>query len=173
MIKKIRTQRLTLLFVGEGDCEVAFLGHIRNLFCSGGHGLKVTLRNAHGKGPDNVVNHALAFSRSNGFDKKACLLDTDLPWPIKSVKAAKKGKIHLIGSTPCLEGLLLRIIGREPGENSMKCKKILQQLTGTKMTSKENYESIFTKVVLDNARSSLRELDALLCLFERREMVKF
>ena len=41
------------------------------------------------------------------------------------------------------------------------------------MTSKENYESIFTKVVLDNARLSLRELDALLCLFEGREMVKF
>jgi len=102
MIKKIRTQRLTLLFVGEGDCEVAFLGHIRNLFCSGGHGLKVTLRNAHGKGPDNVVNHALAFSRSNGFDKKACLLDTDLPWPIKSVKAAKKRKNSLNWINPML-----------------------------------------------------------------------
>ena len=105
--------------------------------------------------------------------KKHVCLTRIYPGPLNLFKAAKKGKIHLIGSTPCLEGLLLRIIGREPGENSMKCKKILQQLTGTKITSKEKYESIFAKVVLDNASSSLRELDALLCLFEGREMVKF
>jgi hypothetical protein len=170
-MKKIRVKRSTLLFVGEGDCEVAFLAHIRNLFCSGGHGLKVTLRNAHGKGPENVVKHALALSRSNGFDKKACLLDTDLPWSIKSVSAAKKGKIHLIGSNPCLEGLLLNILGEEIGVNSTMCKKTLQNITGAKMTSKENYETIFSKAVLKHARLNVKELDVLLCLFEGIEIL--
>jgi hypothetical protein len=51
------------------------------------------------------------------------------------------------------------------------CKKTLQNITGAKMTSKENYETIFTKAVLKHARLNVKELDVLLCLFEGIEIL--
>ena len=58
MVSKQHQVRKTLLIVGEGDSEEAFLKHLRDLYCSGGAGLTVTVRNAHGKGPENVIDHA-------------------------------------------------------------------------------------------------------------------
>jgi len=55
--KKYRVRK-TLLIVGEGDSEEAFLKHLRELYCSDGAGVAVTVRNAHGKGPEHVINHA-------------------------------------------------------------------------------------------------------------------
>lgn len=34
MTKNMRAQRSTLLAVGEGDCEQAFLQHLRTLYCA-------------------------------------------------------------------------------------------------------------------------------------------
>ena len=56
MAKRIRHTRSTLLVVGEGDTEVAFLRHLRVIFCSACKGVEVTIRNAYGKGPENVIN---------------------------------------------------------------------------------------------------------------------
>lgn len=54
--------RKTLLVVGEGDSEKAFLRHLRGLYCSGGAGVAATVSNAHGGGPDNVINHTRQVS---------------------------------------------------------------------------------------------------------------
>lgn len=106
-LKKSRQVRKTLLVVGEGDSEVAFLKHLRQLYCSGGAGVTVTVHNAHGLGPDNVIQTAIALNRMGGYDRVVALLDTDLPWPTVTQKAAKRARIELVGSTPCLEGLFV------------------------------------------------------------------
>lgn len=51
-------QRKTLLVVGEGETEVAFLSYLKRVYCQGENTVKVTVRNAYGKGPEHVLDHA-------------------------------------------------------------------------------------------------------------------
>jgi len=166
MSVKNRQVRRTLLIVGEGDSEVAFLKHLRQLYCSGGHGVSATVRNAHGKGPENVVNCVIRQSTNYKPDAKCALLDTDILWTDQLRSKARKAKINLIGSRPCFEGLLLSILDERPAQTSMECKKAIQQLLSADLTSPRAYEKYFPKAVLELARQRVIELDQLLRTFE-------
>lgn len=166
MVKKTREIRRTMLVVGEGDCEAAFLRHLRQIYCSGGHGVEVTIRNAHGKGPENVLDHTCRQARIYSYDQVVSFLDTDIAWTDKLKKAAKQAKVALVGSSPCLEGLLLTILGQRPPEQSSDCKRLLRQLLNADMTDREHYERNFPKLLLDGARLRIPELDRLLKFFE-------
>lgn len=168
MARKQHRVRKTLLVVGEGDSEEAFLKHLRELYCSGGAGVTVTVRNAHGKGPENVIDHTVKQTRIASHDKRVALLDTDIPWTDKLKKDARSAKIEMLGSKPCLEGLLLSILGKRPPAQSADCKKALEQLLGINLTERQSYASHFSKAVLDSARQTITELDQLLKFFEGR-----
>jgi hypothetical protein len=160
--------RKTLLIVGEGDSEEAFLKHLRDLYCSGGAGVAVTVRNAHGKGPENVIDHAARQARIYSYDARIALLDTDIPWTDKLKKNARKSKIDMIGSMPCFEGLLLSILGKRTPEQCADCKKAIQQLMDIDLTERHSYAKNFPKRVLDAARVKVIELDILLKAYEGR-----
>lgn len=100
MVRKKRQVRKTILVVGEGDSEVAFLKHLRSVYCSEGFGAKVTVRNAHGKGPEHVIDHAVGLARIYRYDQHVALLDTDIPWSDQLKRRATKSRIEMIGSTP-------------------------------------------------------------------------
>jgi hypothetical protein len=168
MARKQHQVRKTLLIVGEGDSEEAFLKHLRELYCSGGAGVAVTVRNAHGKGPENVIDHATRLARIASFDKRVALLDTDIPWTDKLKKEARKAKINMIGSIPCFEGLLLAILGKYPAAQCADCKKAISLLLGVDLTERQSYAKHFPKPVLDAARLKIVELDQLLAVFEGR-----
>jgi hypothetical protein len=165
-VKPYRAQRKTLLAVGEGKAEVAFLKHLKQLYCSGGNGVAVTIRNAHGKGPGNVIATAIGASSSASYDKKVCLLDTDLEWTSENKHDAKRKKIELVGSTPCLEGLLLRILGKMVLRDSSACKQQLRDLTHKNMLEPEDYVDNFCYARLQSVRLSITELEAILGLYE-------
>ncbi len=105
--------RRTLLFVGEGAHEVAFLSHLKNLFVLRGCGLHVKIKNARGKGALHVVEWAVKQIRSAAYDTCAVLVDTDTDFTPEVAKIAKKNKIILLKSEPCLEALLLRVLGKK------------------------------------------------------------
>jgi hypothetical protein len=159
-------QRKTLLAVGEGKSEVAFLKHLKSVYCSKGAGVAVSIRNANGKGPSNVIGTALGAIRIASYDKKLCLLDTDLEWSHQNKSDAKRKKIELIGSAPCLEGLLLRILQRAVPSLSDECKKQLMTIAGKGMFEPEDYSDFFKIERLQEARSRIPELDLLLSMFE-------
>lgn len=69
-----RPQYRTLLLVGEGETEQAFLQHVKALYVQRGSGLRVTVRCAHGKGAGHVVDYAIR-QRIHQFDQVAALLD--------------------------------------------------------------------------------------------------
>jgi hypothetical protein len=164
--KKQRQIRATLLAVGEGDTEEAFLKYLRSTYCSGNVGVSVTVMNAHGKGPGNVVATAVGHLRMRAFDRTLTLMDTDLEWTKKDRDAARKHKIELIGSTPCIEGLLLRVLGKPVPDQSAQCKKAIAQLTKLDLTDPGAYSELISKVKLDAARLKMPELDQLLGLLE-------
>ncbi len=155
-----------MLVVGEGDCEVAFLKHLRQIYCSGGRGVTVTINNAHGKGPEKVVEHTRHQARPCSYDQVVAFLDTDIAWSDQLKKAARQDKIALVGSSPCLEGLLLSILQQRVHDGSVECKKALRRLVGQDMTEREDYEQHFPTPVLELARQKIPELDRLLRFFE-------
>jgi hypothetical protein len=166
MARKQHQVRKTLLIVGEGDSEEAFLKHLRDAYCSGGAGVAVTVRNAHGKGPENVIDHVAKQAKIYSYDARAALLDTDIPWTDKLIKDARKAKINMVGSIPCFEGLLLSILGKRPAAQCADCKKSIQQLLGIDLTERQNYGKYFSKAVLDEARRTVKELDQLVGFYE-------
>lgn len=168
MAKSLRQVRRTLLVVGEGDSEVAFLKHLKTLYCSGHLGVSATINNAHGKGPFNVIDHTARQARTYGYDRRVALLDTDIAWTDKLKKDARKSRIEMVGSSPCLEGLLLSILGMNPPELSLECKRSIKQAIGVDLTDRLSYTEHFSKTVLEAARQRIAELDRLLQFFEGR-----
>jgi hypothetical protein len=75
-----RVLRKTLLIVGEGDAEEAFLKHLKALFVGRTGGIEVKVGNARGKGARNVINHARKQWASIAYDQVAVLFDTDTDW---------------------------------------------------------------------------------------------
>lgn len=163
--KVLRKQKPVLMIVGEGFAEKAFLLHLRGLYSNGNVSVKV--KSAGGKGPKNVILDAVGeFSSARGNIKVAALLDTDLEWPVTETKRARAKGILLVGSEPCLEGLLLDILGlphpRPPSSKNMKA-HAHKHLTGSE-TEKSSYEAAFSKDVLDKARAKVKQLDELINL---------
>jgi len=99
-----RVARHTVLLVGEGTTEWAFLKHIKALYISRGCGVSAAIKNAHGKGPDHVVDYAIRQCRNAAYDRVVVLLDTDLTMSVAVRKRVRSRKIHVIGSTPCVVG---------------------------------------------------------------------
>lgn len=164
MAKQRRILKETLVFVGEGEAEKAFLLYLKSLYSVGNP--RVTPKSAGGKGPNNVIGDAIGTLASSGCTKVAALLDTDLPWPVELKKQAAVKKIPLIGSEPCLEGLLLDILKINKPAQSAKCKERMHPMLSGRETCKESYSKRFTKDVLDNARQHVPALDQIINIMQ-------
>lgn len=160
----MRKAQTTVLIVGEGDTEKAFLDHLKALYVTRGCGVSITIRNAHGKGPDNVVDVAIRYARGAAYTIVAAFMDTDLPWSPELRKLARSKKICLIGASPCCDGLLLQILGEHIPMESSKCKAKLLTRLGKKPVAVEAYQHDFSKALLDDRRGIIATLDKLLSL---------
>lgn len=159
-----RTVLTTVLVVGEGDTEKAFLDYLKSLYVTRGCGVSVTVRNAHGKGPMNVVDTAVRQSRTGEYKIVAVLMDTDLPWTDEVIKLARKHRprLCLIGATPCTDGLLLQILGEQVPEQSPLCKEALHARMNRKPFMREAYVQDFPKQLLDEKSVNILALKKLL-----------
>lgn len=142
-----------------------FLQHLKSLFADGS--VKITIKSAGGKGPDNIIGGGIGTKNNSGCDHVAVLLDTDIPWPKTLVNEANRKKIKLIGVTPCVEGFMLDILNQKhpTPSNNKTCKaKLHPQLSG-KPTVKTSYEVLFTKKVLKDAVGQVVALDEIIKIF--------
>ncbi len=155
--------------LAERDVEEAFLQHLRGLYCATGPenpGVRVTVRNAHGGSPDSIVTYAIGQCRDADYDRRLILLDTDIPWSKVMCDGARVKNMVLLGSDPCIEGLLLRILGMPVPVDSAACKAKLRQKTGSDMMNRSDF-ALFDKDRLDAARGSIPVLDEILQRYER------
>ncbi len=79
---------------------------------------------------------------------------------------ARVKSMVLLGSDPCIEGLLLRILGMPVPVDSAACKAKLRQKTGSDMMNRSDFV-LFDKDRLDSARDSIPVLDEILRRYER------
>lgn len=163
--RKRRTASHTVLLVGEGKTEQAFLQHLKFLYISRGCGVSVTIRNAHGKGPDHVVDYAIRQCHNAEYNRVLALLDTDLQLSSAVRRRAESKKIRIIGSTPCIEGLLLKILGEHVPATSVECKQRCGTVLPERLTLPEDYRQHFPRNFLEGRRTCVPELGELLdCL---------
>lgn len=155
----------TLLIVGEGRDEKAFLMHIKQIFAPRGCNLKVSIKQAGGKGAQHVVDWTWRQAQNAAYDNVAVLLDTDTDWTDAVKKEARQRKIIVLTSDPRLEAMLLRIIGQVPNGDARAMKKQFSTYVSGDATRHENYAKHFDKDRLLGAAASEQTIALMLKLF--------
>jgi hypothetical protein len=155
--KKIRRAQATVLIVGEGDTDVAFIKHLKRLYNVRGCGVSVTVRNAHGHGPENVID--VTRRQIGDYDRRAALLDTDMEWTAQVKETAKSKRIEMLPSDPCLEGLLLKIQEKSVPYRSDLCKKTFVH---DDLKSRTWYQNRFPQELLEERRAKIPTLGRLI-----------
>ena len=156
----------TVLIVGEGACEVAFLNHLKTLFVKRGCGVTVKISNANGKGSAHVVDFAIRQSQNTAYDVVAALLDTDDVWTDALKKHAENNKIKLVPSSPCLEGLLLEILDEFKMDSSQHLKEKMHPKLSGKKTEATSYATLFTVELLEERKTKVASLNTLIQLMQ-------
>lgn len=162
--RKAPRVRKTLLLVGEGHTEKAFINHLKSIYCI--RGVNVEVINARGKGPEHILNHAIGCQAHTPRDLVGVLLDTDLAWPKDLVRTMTKNGFQLMGSLPCIDGLILDIIDKPKPKLSQSCKDELVKILPGSSTDKNTYSSLLAKPVLEQARVKIEVLNDLINLIQ-------
>lgn len=152
-MKKIRRIKLaTLLIVGEGVHEKAFLQQMKVLY-DGENNQAVKIDAASGGSPIEIIDETIRKYNHADYSRKVILLDEDVVIRQQDRDKARKNKIELIVSTPiCLEGMLLDVLGYKVSQyaSAADCKKRLYPLLSGEPTKPKSYEKLFTKEFLDS-----------------------
>jgi hypothetical protein len=157
--------RRTMLIVGEGRDEEAFLNHLKHLYVPRGCGLSVTIKNARGKGALHVVDWTARQIANANYDVVAALLDTDTDWNSKTEKLARVKKIQVLKSEPCFEAMMLRLIGKSAVGDAHVLKKQFALLVNNDATQSVHYVKHFGNDPLQAGKCNERTIEELLKLF--------
>ena len=171
--KYLRNAKKTILIVGEGPTEKAFLLHIKELYISREDNLSVKVECGAGGSPASVAHRANRLKQSADYDKCFLIIDADTCTQEAKNMLKRRPAMEIILVTPCIEGLFLAILKgnafSQTGISSAECKRRFENnhLDRDKKTEKCKYSGLFTKTMLDEARSRLLELDMILKAFNK------
>ena len=171
-IHKLRNPNWTVLAVGEGETEKAFLQFLKGKLNKRDDGITIRVNYAGGGGPECVIDHAIKMSPKN-YDCAFVLLDKDLRCRENYFKKARVYRLELIWCIPCIEGLFLKILKPtfDPATKSTDaCKQFFE---GTYLNDDDKlvpikYESIFDYDLLERRRMEVRELGTLVRLMTEK-----
>ncbi|WP_201582867.1 hypothetical protein [Psychrobacter jeotgali] len=165
--RKVRVMnKTTLLIMGEGEHDKAFLKHMRGVYYNRSSGVKITLDFSSGGSPHDIIKDTVKKSKHTDYDKRFILMDEDIAIKQQDYDIAHKESIVILQSAPvCLEGMLLTILGEYTASIStaQKCKSLLHpKLSGNPIEPK-SYYPLFEKQVLDDTNhTTIQELRKLL-----------
>ncbi|WP_250656067.1 hypothetical protein [Alkalimarinus coralli] len=139
----------SLIIVGEGPHDKAFLNHMKRLY-DGDTGQTVKVDSADGGSPADIIKTTDRKYKHAAYDRRYILMDSDVTIRQQDRDRARKLKIQLVISEPiCLEGMLLEVLGQKAPDNNDSCKaKLHPQLCGPP-TNHNSYSECFPKLVLD------------------------
>lgn len=141
----------TLLIVGEGSDDKAFIDHVKSLFHQRQSGRKVTVKAGDGGSPGNIITHASRAYQAEDYNHRYLVLDSDIPPTAADEKNARAAGYRIILWQPqCLEGALLDVLGErvQAHETSQALKQRLQPRLAGPHTKPEAYAVLFTQPVL-------------------------
>jgi len=152
MAKKNRKVKLSsLIVVGEGPHDKAFINHMKDIYDHRTSGQKVKVESADGGSPRDILKSAVKNKHAD-YDRKYVLMDSDVAISQQDRDYARKHKIEIIQSEPwCLEGMLLGAIGERVPDGNEACKRKLHPMLSGLPTNKSSYGSLFTKAIIDGS----------------------
>lgn len=163
MVKRaLRKTNRTVLIVVEGETEEAFLTHIRKLYYQRGMRLAISIKNAHGYGPQGVIDKLESVAQTADHDWRIAVLDGDIPLTVAEAKWLRREKVETILSTPAIEATLLAILDKPAPGSTAACKSELQKHAPGDATELRYYEKHFPRPELDKARARIPALAALI-----------
>jgi hypothetical protein len=157
--RKPRHAKKTILIVGEGPTEKAFLDHIKSVFLARDYGVSVSTRPAGGGSPDQMLNKTIRWKE--GFDQSFIVLDGDIPLSPQFSKKARSKRIAIIISNPCIEGEFLEVLHHagfsKAGKSSDTCKRIFHEnyLSENDKTDRNCYGRFFTQEALEKSAENV------------------
>lgn len=159
--RPLRKTNRAVLIVVEGETEVAFVTHLKNLYHRRGMRLTIHIRNAYGHGPQGIINKLKSVAQT-AYDHRIAVLDGDIPLKAAEEKWLRRAKIETIVSVPAIEATLLAILGKHPPDITGACKNELQKHAPGDQTDARYYEKYFLPETLEQARGKVPALDALI-----------
>ncbi|MFC1749617.1 hypothetical protein ACFL2V_12515 [Pseudomonadota bacterium] len=149
--KRRKVKLATLIVMGEGPHDKAFLNHMKGLYDDRKTGQIVKIDSADGGSPRDIINSVIRKCRHTEFDRRYILLDSDVTIPQQDREKAKKAGIVLVESKPiCIEGMLLDILGQSVPGTNQGCKDSLHPQLSGEPTVASSYAVLFTQDLLDN-----------------------
>ncbi|MCB4756522.1 MAG: RloB domain-containing protein [Elusimicrobia bacterium] len=170
-IRLERKTKKTVLIVGEGETERAFLQHLKESFIQRESDVHVKVECGSGGDPKSVIQKAVRLKSSRSYDECYVLIDSDRPVVLDARLKQKMGRkpgIKILEATPCLEGLLLAIVEHQnflqKGASSDTCKQVFETnyISSGNKTDKRAYAPKFSRDLIEKRRSALSQLDAIL-----------
>ncbi|MGL5250362.1 MAG: hypothetical protein ACRC7P_04690 [Enterovibrio sp.] len=156
--KQLRHVSLTtLLIVGEGSDDKAFIEHLRTLFVQRNGGRKVTIKAGDGGSPGNIITHASRAYKAEGYDLRYLVLDSDIPLTAANISQARKAGYEILLWKPqCLEGALLEVLGEkvQDHETSLQLKSRLHPRLAAHHTKPEAYAKLFDQQRLAETKNA-------------------
>lgn len=159
----IKTNK-TLLLVGEGYNEVAFLRFLKSNLVARSSGLTVTIKNAKGKGAKHVIEWTIRQMSNAQYDHVGVLFDTDTDWNQIVEKKAKSKKLILLKSEPCFEKMMLRLLNVQSENGTKALKKQFLEFVSDPSDFR-SYEHKFPISYLIQNRHANEAINTLLTLF--------
>lgn len=160
--RPLRKTNRTVLLVVEGETEEAFVSHIKGLYYQRSMRLSVSIKNAHGHGPQGVIDKLKSVAQTADFDHRIAVLDADIPLTTAEDKWLRGAKVESVVSVPAIEATLLEILGKHAPDTTGACKNELQRHTPGDPTEARYYAKYFPLEVLEQARGKVQVLDALI-----------
>ena len=165
--RPIKRTKKTILLVGEGSTEKAFLRYVKELYITRDMDISVNVECGSGGSPRSVVEKAIRLCGGRGYDKCFVLIDSDVPFKADKkllLRMKRRPKIEILNATPCIEGLFLAILGHTESTSSDDCKSTFesQYIASDRKTDKRSYALLFPKEMLEEKRKTINELDIIL-----------
>lgn len=163
----------SVLIVGEGHTDYAFLLFLRTVVIKDKPGVRFKFIPGHGGSPDVVVDFTIRQTKQAAYDKVFIVLDQDNP-PIRGVKLdevkhkARSEKIELIWVKPCIEGLFLSILEHKGKSWHLLTTKECQQVFDNEFkvhgckTDPSTYGKIFKKNIIMEKQDKLIPLEKII-----------
>lgn len=162
-----RRVRRTVFIVCEGKTDLGFLKHLRRTYCSGrADAPEMAFKQSYGKGGNHVVDVLLREVKYKAYDVPVALTEGDAPPSQTNLKALGRIKGRHVVVSPCIEGLLLEILGHPVPTLSSVCKDRLAAIEACDLSDPLTYERHWARGRLDGARPAILVLDQLIGLFE-------
>ena len=120
------------------------------------------MKHAHGTGAKGVIDWTIRQIANAAHDQVAAMLDTDQDWSPAVARLARSSQIVVLGSDPCLEAVLLRMLGEKASGDSAALKRRVATILGNDPTDPSSYGRLFDTACLQAGRRTEPAVDALM-----------